>query len=577
MANEGLIIDVDYNITKAEAKQRKLNREFEISKQKAANITKEIQQTEKNIADSVARQKELEAELDRSAKKLDSYHSGEVEFTSKQFQQEIKRNQQIQSRIAKEETYRTSQEASLARQNVALDTQNAKTATLGTNIVLNTKKQNMFSVAMQKSAKSASIFGKRIFSLIRSALLFSLITKAFTKLREEFGKMITEEGTKTAQLAAQLKGNLAVIGTTLYESAKPAIEWLMSALVKITQVLTYGIAKILGKSVEKMKALTKQTKKAGEEAKKATAGFDTLQTIDTSSNSSSSESGISADFGSLNSGLSDEIALLTALASGALLVLGVILAFTGVNIPLGLGMIAIGAAGLAGAIALNSTAIIEAIRGPVGKIMAIIGSSLLLLGILLLFIPGVGWGLGLGLILAGAAALGTTVAFNWNVITDKVKSIASAIGKLFKNCWEGIKKGFKSMVNGIIGYANLWIDGLNLLLLPIRGLITGVAQAFGSDVTLKNIKIPHIPKLATGAILPGGSPMLAWVNDQPKGQPYLEGSIDNIAAAFEKYLGSNGSKQNININFTGTLSQLARVLAPEISTENVRTSIFAKG
>lgn len=634
MANEGLVIDVDYNITKAEAKQRKLNREFELSKQKADNISKEIEKTKRNIEESKTKQQQYNAELDRSSQKLDAYLHGQIELSDKQRQNELKKNTEIQKRIAQEEKFQVSQEASLNKQNIALTTQNAKTTTLGEKIALNSKKQNAFAGAFQKSAKSATVFAKRLSAVIRSALIFTVITKTLAKLREAFGKMIAEEGTKTSELAAQLKGNLAVIGTTLYESAKPAIEWLLQTLVKITQVLTYGIAKILGKSVNQMKALTKQTKKAGEEAKKATAGFDTLQTIDTSSSSSGSEGGVSTDFNALNGGLSDEFALLMALISGAILVLGVILAFTGVNIPLGLGMIALGAIGLAGSFALNSNAIIEAIRGPigkimaiigasllaigilllfvpgigwqwafglilagaatlapaiafnwnsiveairgpVGKIMAIIGASLLLLGILLLFIPGVGWGLGFGLILAGAAALGTSVAFNWNAITDKVKSIASSIGKLFKNCWDGIKKGFKAMVNGIISYANLWIDGLNLLLLPIRGLIVGIASAFGSDIKLKNIKIPHIPKLATGAILPGGSPMLAWVNDQPKGQPYVEGSIENIAAAFEKYLGGrNFGNQNITLEANGNWAQFIKWMNLQIKQENNRATIW---
>ena len=690
MPNESLIIDVDYNITKAEAKQRKLNREFELSKQKANNISNEIEKTKRNIEESKIKQQQYNAELDRSSQKLDAYLHGQIELSDKQLQTELKKNAEIQKRIAQEEKNQVLQEASLSKQNIALDTQNAKTAALGEKIVLNSKKQSAFAGAFQKSAKSASVFAKRMGSVVRSALIFTVITKALAKLRETFGKMITEQGTKTAELAAQLKGNFAVIGTTLYESAKPAIEWLLQALVKITQVLTYGIAKILGKSVEEMRALTKQTKKAGEEAKKATAGFDTLQTIDTSSNSSNDDSGIGTDFSALNSGLDSELALLMTILSGAVLVLGVILAFTGVNIPLGIGLIALGAIGLVGTVALswgtldaeiqNTILIITAIvssallvlgaifaftgvniplgiafmllgaaglvtavstswnslsdktkeiigiitfivssailvlgvifaftgvaiglgiafmvlgaaglasaaslswnsmsdktKNVITEIMAIGGLLLLIIGILLC-ITGVGIPLGIALIALGAASLVGSIALNWDAITDKVKSIASTIGKLFKNCWDGIKKGFKAMVNGIISFANLWIDGLNLLLLPVRGLITGIAKAFGSDIKLKDVKIPHIPKLATGAILPGGSPMLAWVNDQPKGQPYVEGSIENIAAAFEKYLGGRGlESQNITIEAKGNWAQFIKWMNLEIKKENKRATLW---
>lgn len=709
---EELVLDVDWNITKAEAKARKLNREFEQSKQKASEIKKNIDELNDSLDKEKAKQKELReiikeqvkeaAELDRMIEKVESGNAtieevidlGSLDAAKAklaEMEKEIQKNEQEFKKSNSAEKKITSE---IYKQNNALATQNGKTATIGENIALNSKKQNKFSQALKKSEKSAARFGKRIKSLIASALLFSLVTKAFTALREQFGKMITEQGTKTAELAAKLKGGLSVIGTTLYESVRPAIEWILSALVKIVNILANGLAKILGKDINKMKKLASATKKTGEEAKKATAGFDTLQTIDTSSNSSSSSGGgVGTDFSALNDGIDGEIALLMTILSGAALILGVILAFTGANIPLGIGLIAIGALGIAAAITANWDSLSEPIQNTILAITAIVSSALLVLGAIfaftsvniplgiafmvlgaaglvtaatlswnslsdktkeiigiitlavssallvlgvifaftgvniglgiafmvlgaaglvaaktlswnsmsdkskgvissimaiggllmliigiLLCITGVGIPLGIALIAIGAAALVGSVALNWNAITDKVKKIASSIGDIFKKCWDGIKKGFKAMVNGIIDLANLWIKGLNLLLIPIRGIIYGVAKAFGSDIKFSDIAIPTIPKLATGAVLPGGSPMLAWVNDQPKGQPYVEGSIENIAAAFEKYLGGKElGPQNIIIKFTGSLSQLARILSPEITTENNRASIFAKG
>lgn len=706
MADEGLIIDVDYNITKAEAKANKLNRQLDDSRLKAENIKKEIQAFNDELERSKVKEQEYSAEAERLRNRLNKYAKGELDLTDAQVKKESQRYNELVKLIEKEQAHQRSKEKSLDKQNLALKRQNSETANIGDQILLNGKKQNKFSQAFEKSTKSADRFGKRLKSLIASALFFSVVTKAFTALRNEFGKLITETGTKTAELIAKLNGNLAVIGRTLYEAARPAIEWVLQGLVKITNIIAYGIAKMLGKSVEEMKKLTKQTKKAGKEAKGSLAGFDQVNTLSKSETDSSS--GGNMRFDALNDGIDSNVALLMTLLSGALLVLGVILAFTGINIPLGIGLILIGALGLAtsvipnwnslsnniqnviiaitgivsvallvlgaifaftghvalgvgflivgavglatasslamnkmpdnikntvsiisaivggallvlgiillatgvalplglglliggaallagtvaanwkslpdniknvislimgiggllmlvigliltctgslalgiplivigavglvSAVALNWNAIVNGIQGPIGKIMAIIGASLLVLGILLLFVPGVGWGLGFGLILAGAAALGTTVAFNWDAITDKVKSIASKIKTAFINCWNGIKDGFKTAVNGIITYANIWIKGLNLILTPIRSIVFGIAKAFGSDIKLSDIKIPAIPKLATGAILPGGSPMLAWVNDQPKGQTYVEGSVDNIVAAFEKYL-----------------------------------------
>lgn len=463
--------------------------------------------------------------------------------------------------------------------------------------------------------------------------MFSTLTKAFTALREKFGEMINEQGTKTAELAAKLKGGLSVIGTTLYQTVRPAIEWILNALVKMVNILATGLAKILGKDINKMKKLASATKKTGEEAEKATAGFDTLQTIDTSSNSSSS-SDSGTDTSGIGGDLEGKLVALMAVVAGALLVIGCILAFTGVNIPLGIGLMIAGAALLATAVVPNWDSMSEPVKNTILAITAIVSAALLVLGAIFTFTgvniglgiafmvlgaaglvaaktlawnsmsdktkqviswimaiggllmlvigiilcaTGVGIPLGIALIAIGAAALVSSVALNWNAITDKVKKIASSIGDIFKKCWNGIKIGFKAMVNGIIELANLWIKGLNLLLTPVRGLIYGIAKAFGSDVKFDDIAIPTIPKLATGAVLPGGSPMLAWVNDQPKGQGYIEGSVENIAAAFEKYLGNHdfGGSRNITIEANGNWAQFIKWMNLQVKEESSRASMYS--
>lgn len=285
---EDFVLDIDWNISKAEAKQKKLSREFEESKAKAANIKKEMADTADNIQKSTEKLKLLKSELEEISK---SNLKKSLDGTIKK--SDLNNYTKKRAEIEKENELLKKQESVYAKQELSLQKQISKTADIGNQIALNSKKTSKFSEAFKKSEKSIERFGKRLKSLIASALFFSLVTKAFTSLREEFGKMINEAGTKTAKLASQLKGNLAVIGNILYQSAKPAIEFILQALVKITNLLANAIARLLGKDIEEMKKLGTATKKTGEEAKKATAGFDTLQTIDTSSNSSgSSDEGI---------------------------------------------------------------------------------------------------------------------------------------------------------------------------------------------------------------------------------------------------------------------------------------------
>ena len=278
---------------------------------------------------------------------------------------------------------------------------------------------------------------------------------------------------------------------------------------------------------------------------------------------------VAVGWDSLDPEIQNTITTITAIVSAALLVLGVILAFSGVNIPLGIGLIAVGAIGLAADAALTWNTLPDKTKNIISAIMAIGGTLLIIIGILLC-ITGVGIPVGIGLMLLGGAALWGSVALNWNAITEKVKKIASSIGNIFKKCWDGIKTGFKAMVNGIIGLANLWIKGLNILLTPIRGIIYGVAKAFGKDVQFSDIRIPTIPKLATGAVIPGGKPFTAILGDQRAGQTNIEAPLDTIVEAVKIAIG----EPNFTVEAKGSMSQLIRLLNLEIRKEQNRASVF---
>ena len=121
------------------------------------------------------------------------------------------------------------------------------------------------------------------------------------------------------------------------------------------------------------------------------------------------------------------LSLIMGIAGGALLALGIILCMVG-SVPLGVGMIIAGAIGLVSVVALNFDSVKNSITGWVAAIMAIAGASMLVLGIILC-VTGVGLPLGIALIMAGAVALVTPIALNWNVIVDWIKK-----------AWNGVKE-----------------------------------------------------------------------------------------------------------------------------------------
>ena len=131
-------------------------------------------------------------------------------------------------------------------------------------------------------------------------------------------------------------------------------------------------------------------------------------------------------------------------------VIGLILVVTGASIPLGLGMmIFFGYEGVKN-VTENWGAIAEQLRGPMGTIMAIASGALLAIG-LILVLTGVSIPLGIGMIVAGAAGLAATVAANWDTIKDKVMGALQSIKDAY-NKWAEEHPVIAGIINAIFGF-----------------------------------------------------------------------------------------------------------------------------
>lgn len=177
---------------------------------------------------------------------------------------------------------------------------------------------------------------------------------------------------------------------------------------------------------------------------------------------------IKDNWDAISQALRGPIGLITAIVGAALLVLGAILTFTGANIPLGIGLLIIGAAALATTVAVNWNTIITALQGRIGTITAIVSGALLVIGVILVF-TGVGLPLGIGLIVAGAAGLATVVALNWNSIVLTVKNVFNSVIEWIQS------HGFAMMILGIVLlFTGAAIPiGLALIALGVHGMVSG--------------------------------------------------------------------------------------------------------
>ena len=254
------------------------------------------------------------------------------------------------------------------------------------------------------------------------------------------------------------------------------------------------------------------------------------------------------------------IAVITTVVSGALLALGAILAFTGANIPLGIGLMVGGAIAFAGSVAPNWNTLSNGVKTTISVIMAALGGALIVIGAILAF-TGAGLPLGIGLMLAGAASLGSAVALNWDGVKNTIKSVLASILAIISGaslvlgvllCLTGvglpigialilagisggvtaakldnnpITRFVKDMVNTVIGLINLVIDAINSLFhIKFKGLKIGGVEII-PEINTKLISLSKIPMLAEGGLVAEGQMFIAR-----EAGPELVGSIGNRTA-----------------------------------------------
>ena len=199
-------------------------------------------------------------------------------------------------------------------------------------------------------------------------------------------------------------------------------------------------------------------------------------------------------------------------------------------------------------VAINWDYVVNIMRGKVGAITAIVSGALIVLGAILLF-TGVGTGLGLGLILAGAAGLATVVAFNWNFLTEKVQECwaniqqfwNTHIAKIFTaEWWYNLgKKALNGLITVFEATLNHITSGFRNLANTASSLINAIGGALGLDWNIPTIPKIKLPRLAQGAVIPPNREFLAVLGDQKQGYN-IETPLQTMIDAFNIALSQNG-------------------------------------
>ena len=259
-------------------------------------------------------------------------------------------------------------------------------------------------------------------------------------------------------------------------------------------------------------------------------------------------SAVALNWNSLTGDVQESVLSIVAIVSGALIGVGAILALTGVATGLGIAMIAAGAVGLAATVGLNWNSMPDSIRKVTTKILLIAGAASIAIGMILAF-TGVATPLGVGLILAGAAALGTAVALNWDTLTNKLKGVttkilaiagaaALAIGIILCFTGVGIPLGVGLILSGAAALGTAVAINWETIKEKIKGVFTKIKSMAGS---LGKLAIGLMLCL-TGVGIPLGLALIAdGVKDFATGKPV---SWSSMVSGIKEALGNISDEWN---------------------------------
>lgn len=553
MAADGSII-IETNIDDKKA-QQELNR----LARKMDALQEKLNQKQGKQSALAEEARQIGIEYDRARKKLEQMQSGEKFYTSAHIQEQANSVKALET-----EWNKTAQAAEKLRTEIydgaqQLNAMKEDAGEIQRQMVATGPSSERMSQAMERMQKSANKFSLRLREVVRSALVFTVISQGFVSLREWMGKVIKTNDEATTAIA-QLKGALLTLAQPLISVIIPAFATFVNVLSRIVSAIAKIVSALFGTTVEASADAAENlyneanaVEGVGDAAKKAgksLASFDEINKLSIEGTASGgagtgASEGIKPIFDDFSTAeYKKKIDELTVYVSGALLALGALLAFSGVNVPLGLALMATGAIALVSVISENWGALDGPLLEAINRVLTILGGAALVIGAILTF-SGANIKLGIGLMIAGALALGTAVTLNWGTMSEEMQRAITGIlellsvsllvlGALFAFSGANIKLGIGLMIAGAAAMAAAVALNWGSTTISIKQVITEIAGLLGVSLLVLGAVLAFsganlllgIGMMAAGAISLAAAAAINWDTIQTA----LQGPIGAVTA-----------------------------------------------
>lgn len=403
-------------------------------------------------------------------------------------------------------------------------------------------------VAMEKTQKSADSWARRLREVVRSALVFTVISQGLASLREWFGKVVKSNDEATAAIA-RLKGALLTLAQPLLNVIIPAFSTFVNLLATIVSVVSSFLSALFGSTQEQAASQAEDlynqaealeaTGNAAKKAGKSLASFDEINKLSSGASGSAIASDVikpdfDFDSATLETDLNKLLNLIKVIGT-ALLTLRFSKGFLGgIRSAIGFFMALDGTIGLAKSTwdawqnGLNS----ENLFSMLGR------ATELVLGLLIALGP---MAAAIGLIVSGITFLATAFkdadANGWNFYNTALAItgiLAAGLGiSILTGSW--IPLLISAIAGALLSIVNTFGDGEKLIedfKLILSGFVEFVQGVFSGDLSLA---LSGIGKIFEG----------------------LQGVVDNVFSSIENMIGSffdwldekTGGQFTLTINF----------------------------
>ena len=304
---------------------------------------------------------------------------------------------------------------------------------------------------------------------------------------------------------------------------------------------------------------------AAKKLKQYTAGFDELNVFapNTGSGSGAGAGGaggfdfdlptydflgdaVQTRIGEIKKMIEDTLAEITTIVSGFMLAVGAILVVTGVNIPLGVGLMAAGVVSLAATVGLNWTAMSSELASTLALITGVVGGFLLALGAIMAF-SGANLPLGIALMALGGASLVSAAVINWH---NSDRHLTDALTTL-----TGVLAGASLAVGAMLAFTGV-ATGLGIALMAVGAvtLVSAAALNWNSIPDALASPLSRVGLLVSGATLALGA-ILAFSGCMPLGIALMAiGATSLVSVMALNWNGLSDEIQNVIAIITTVVS-----------------------